>query len=317
MHSPHVGRAFVMEDLDEAPRVAGHVPEVHEEDLALRPEPADERRKVVGHQGEVALAQRDTAGRARHRRQHPVKGVGCAHDPRHAAYLAHRRIVRMQADADPGLLGHGYHRPQEVFMGCPQLIRRDAARLGQRLGLPHGGVVVAAGPRAAAQRHVVMGARPAADGVPVVAEHSDAEFAHRPDLVLQPGDLLVTSGGSEPDGVHRGGVLEDDEFQPVLPVGIPQPGQRRAFPWALAPRGGTRARLARHSARCPHPRRTPGRAVQDGDPGRRRGGETGDGLIEQFERVRPQRVQLGRPVHRDKRDPVRFAVLDIVGVIQS
>jgi hypothetical protein len=37
-----------------------------------------------------------------------------------------------------------------------------------------------------------------------------------------------------------------------------------------------------------------GVAVQDGDPGRRRGGETGDGLIEQSERVRLERVQLGR-----------------------
>ena len=77
----------------------------------------------------------------------------------------------------------------------------------------------------------MVGAGPAGDRVPVVAERADAELAHGADLVAQPGDLLITPLEAEPDRIHRRGVLDDGQFQAVVPVAGLQPGQRGPFPW--------------------------------------------------------------------------------------
>jgi hypothetical protein len=39
--------------------------------------------------------------------------------------------------------------------------------------------------------------------------------------------------------------------------------------------------------------------------------------IEQAERIRAERVELGWPVQRDERDAAGFAVLDIVSVVHA
>jgi hypothetical protein len=62
MHSS-IGLALIVEGLDEMLRRAAHIAEVDEEDLILLAEVADNPRQVVGHQGEVALAQGDAVDR--------------------------------------------------------------------------------------------------------------------------------------------------------------------------------------------------------------------------------------------------------------
>src|SRR5580693_2284599 len=94
----HVSRALVMENLYKLVGVALDIPEVREENAPVPAEAADERRQVVGHQREIALAKSHPAVGARHQGQGPLKGLGRTHDARDPAHFTDRRVVGVKAD---------------------------------------------------------------------------------------------------------------------------------------------------------------------------------------------------------------------------
>ena len=87
-----------------------HVAEVDVEDLPARPEVLDHRPHIdrpARHLRAATEAEVESPGRAAGRDLlGPLEPLDVAEDPGDAAQHLHRRIVRMQGQLDPRLLGH-------------------------------------------------------------------------------------------------------------------------------------------------------------------------------------------------------------------
>ena len=92
---------------------------MHKKDLLLLAEMPDGRGQIVGHQPEVALAERDAADRARHQIQQALEVLDAAHDPADAANRRKRRVVGVHRQLHIPLLGHWHDLLEEVFQVFP------------------------------------------------------------------------------------------------------------------------------------------------------------------------------------------------------
>ena len=218
--------------------------------FARAAELADDRGEVVRHQGEVALAERDAVGLARHELEHPPERVDARHDPAEAADGRDRRVVGMQREAHTGLLGHRDHPPQEVLEVLPERRLGGEVRLGPRRCEAHRGLVVLGRQRAAPRGHGEARAGPAVDRDPVVTEGRDAGSAHRAQLLAERVELLLASWQPEADAVERGRVLDRDELEARLRVGRLEPAR---WPARSSCARRSRRRAAR-DRRCATPR---------------------------------------------------------------
>ena len=118
-------------------------PEVHEENLLLATEMPDDRGKVVGHEGEVALAQGDPVAFAGHEVQEPLVVVHAAHDPPDPADGRQGRVVGVHGQPHTGPLGHRDNLAQEILERLPELFLADGAELARRRRCQFGGVELA------------------------------------------------------------------------------------------------------------------------------------------------------------------------------
>ena len=158
----------------EALAIAAHVAEVHEEDLVLPAEVADDLAHVLAHGAVAALAQRHAQHVALHQMNRPVDRVLADQDALHPAQRGNRRVVRMQRQAHAAFLGHRHDFAQEALEILPQLRLRDSEVVLRRKVLHVEGRTL----RAAALGIAAGRAVPADVRHEVHAQRADAQPAH-------------------------------------------------------------------------------------------------------------------------------------------
>src|SRR5205823_11530574 len=113
-HRRHVQHALAGEALLEPPGGALHVAEVDVDDLPPGTEVADAPQHVsrAAHLRPAADAEEQPRTGAVHDLRGALEALEAAHDPRHAADVYARRVVRMERQPDTRLLRDRDHLPE-------------------------------------------------------------------------------------------------------------------------------------------------------------------------------------------------------------
>ena len=185
----HVRGSVVVPRLDEALAVALHVPEVDERDVVA--EPPDSIGDWLLHEREVALAETDAVVLTGVHIEDALVVLDGVDETGDAPCRGDRRVVGMERQRHPGLLGDGNDAVEEVLEVLPEAIFGDVGGrgvVGTALAEP---VVVGGldGPPAVGH----LGVPEDADGVlgPHPAVHRDVQSAHVTQEVTDRIDLLV------------------------------------------------------------------------------------------------------------------------------